>query len=149
MRETLFKGKRKDTGEWVEGSLLGSDVIVPKGVEFYVDEGYLDGLDGTRVYIVDPKTICPYIHREDKNGKKIFEGDIIRYGVRSDLCDKTRYLNGEVIFKGVSFGIWFAPKKGAIPPIYAPLDSVWIESIEVIGNIFDGGFDDSKSAKKD
>ena len=77
MRETLFKAKRKDTDEWVEGSLLGSDVIVPKGVEFYVDEGYLDGLDGTRVYIVDPKTICQYTGVKARDRKKVFEGDIV------------------------------------------------------------------------
>jgi len=36
-RENLYRGKRVDTGEWVEGSLIGNDVIVGKIVEFEED----------------------------------------------------------------------------------------------------------------
>ena len=55
MRENLFHGKRKDNGEWVEGCLLGSDVIVPKGQPFYICHDILDS--ALKAYEVIPETV--------------------------------------------------------------------------------------------
>lgn len=71
-REILFKAKRLDNGEWVEGYYIG-----PIGALDVHEICDIHDITGTRVE-VDPSTVCEYTGLTDKNGMKIFEGDIVR-----------------------------------------------------------------------
>ena len=64
MREILFRGKRIDNGEWIEGSL------------WIIDKFYILTTANCVGFEVDPKSVGQYIGENDANGTKIFEDDI-------------------------------------------------------------------------
>lgn len=117
MRQILFRGKRVDNGEWVyDNSVL-----------FFSEKTKIYGaLNEWREIEVIPETVGQFTGVIDKNGKKVFEGDVVEY---AGSC-------GEIVF---------AERRGAFMSRERDMHCEWLSNlpqygtgiVEIIGNIYD------------
>ena len=128
MRESLFRGKDEGTDDWVEGYYYESQ----KPSDFGGERRYYIFDDKTiSKYNVLPETVGQYTGLKDKNGKKIFEGDIVHAEICEGNYQGFRFPIGEVVFENSSFCI--KDYKQTTPlSSYSPR-----VQFEVIGNIHD------------
>ena len=94
-----FKAKRLDNGEWVKGDLVHSTSYV--GISYPSDEFS----DVPIVHRVDPSTVCQFTGLKDKEGKEIFEGDLL-YDEDSGIVSAIKWkrnICGYVYEKAVAF----------------------------------------------
>lgn len=132
MREILFRGKRMDNGEWVDGSLLkvtinGKTAHLIFGDNFAFVGGDVKALSHA---LVGPSTVGQYTGLT-ANGKKIFEGDIIKI---PDDYNEFGHNAGEI------YEVYFCCGGFRLKPKYTKARGYWLEddeTVEVIGNIHD------------
>lgn len=126
MREIVFRGKRIDNGEWVEGyyvRLYGSNGRVSRRI--YTSCAEVDCGDYYPDFFeVQPSTVGQYTGLKDKNGKRIFEGDIVDILTENEEIGVVEYEDGGFLVSADGFCVDF----------HANINGT---DLDVIGNIHD------------
>lgn len=126
-REILFRAKHihaMDSNEHLNGTLVQG---------YLSDKNYIYDKSLEGEFLVDEDTICQYTGLTDKNGKKIFEGDIVRYG---EICGEVKFglheSNWQICKHNQGFFVTF-------PKEYSLRNELgyWRNKIAVVGNVFD------------
>ena len=127
MREILFKAKRKDNSKWIKG-------YYQKRYDLLSNEEHLifhaDSYNVWEYAEIIPETVCQFTGLCDKNGKKIWENDILMANLDESYPE-------DVTYETVEWGVagWVTHEANSIGRPY--LDEFDLEHFEVVGNIFD------------
>ena len=128
MREILFRGKRVDNGEWVYG--------LPYKAKYGCISSIIN--DDEERFLIFPETVGQYTGLTDKNGKEIYEGDIVctRFPKECEHAGNICSL-GDILFRDGMFGIEWTQWKNDTFWGLRRIDEDFHKEIEVIGNIHD------------
>ena len=120
----IFRGKRKDNDEWIEGYLIQGNktyIATTEAINYMcVSTSYMASIELVEVI---PKTVGQFTGLEDKNGKWIFENDIVTMPA---------YQGGRT--KSV---VYFKNGKFAVDGSNYAFKDICPRNMEVIGNIYD------------
>ena len=135
MREIKFRGKRMDNREWVYGYY----VIDPKGRHRIYWKPFDEATSHTYHFVI-PETVGQFTGLKDRNGKEIYEGDVICSKLKEKIISK-----GDIQFDCGVFGVEWTHHKEYKSFVGSwgqrhnlrKIDDEIIDMIEVIGNIHD------------